>query len=328
MLNLGVVAYGGIFEIPLGSHLASGAATAVTWDDADFKFYKNGSTSPTSIAGAAITPASNFDSGNGRGQLQIDLSQDTTNFSYGSRWQVWAEETIDSVQVRLPVAIFRIETLAEEAARLLSDAMFGFGCRLTTTTGNDNGRINMTDIVDPQTPDSSLVGTRWSILDITDDHIEHFTITGVQSTKLFNIVNTYDFSPLSFAPAAGDRVWFAGFDTLRSSPAGRSVYIDPHGHIQFVSSLGDSAKLQVRDEALAALNAYDPPTKAELDVLGTTALATASSLSTHDAKLDTVKAKTDPLTFSIPGKVDSHITHVAGEEVIGSGTENDPWRPA
>lgn len=48
--------------------------------------------------------------------------------------------------------------------------------------------------------------------------------------------------------------------------------------------------------ALAALNTYDPPTKAELDVLGTAALATATALATHDGKLDTAQIDLDKLT--------------------------------
>ena len=87
---------------------------------------------------------------------------------------------------------------------------------------------------------------------------------------------------------------------------------------------------EVQSEVTDALNAYDPPTKAELDVLGTAALATAAALSTHDGKLDTVDANVDavlvdtgttlPATLTtIEGKVDT-VDGVADAILVDTGT--------
>jgi hypothetical protein len=48
---------------------------------------------------------------------------------------------------------------------------------------------------------------------------------------------------------------------------------------------------------------------------------------TLDDLIDAIKAKTDSLTFTVAGQVDSNIESVNGTTVTGSGTEGDPWGP-
>ena len=43
--------------------------------------------------------------------------------------------------------------------------------------------------------------------------------------------------------------------------------------------------------------------------------------------LDAVKAKTDSLTFTVAGKVDSNIHYVNGIQVDGTGVKDDEWGP-
>lgn len=73
------------------------------------------------------------------------------------------------------------------------------------------------------------------------------------------------------------------------------------------------------DAVLSAIN--DLPTNAEL----ATALGTAD-----DAVLTQVaaiKLKTDSLTFTVPGKVDSNLEYVNGAEIDGDGSDVNPWGP-
>lgn len=67
-------------------------------------------------------------------------------------------------------------------------------------------------------------------------------------------------------------------------------------------------------------------------------LATASALSTVSGKIDTVddfldteiaaiKAKTDSLTFTVPGQVDANIQSVNDVTVTGTGAPGDEWGP-
>lgn len=109
-----------------------------------------------------------------------------------------------------------------------------------------------------------------------------------------------------------------------------------------VAALNNLSSAQVQTAAAAALTAYDPPTRAEatsdkdevLTAVGdvptnaelTTALGTADDATL--AQIALVKAKTDQLTFTTTGEVDSNIHSVNDVAVGGAGTELNPWGPA
>jgi hypothetical protein len=66
----------------------------------------------------------------------------------------------------------------------------------------------------------------------------------------------------------------------------------------------------------------DLPTNAEL----ATALAAADDAVLTQLAL--VKAKTDPLTFTVSGQVDANVQYVNGAEVSGDGQTGTEWGPA
>ena len=47
-----------------------------------------------------------------------------------------------------------------------------------------------------------------------------------------------------------------------------------------------------------------------------------------NADVAAIKAKTDSLTFTVSGKVDSNVQYINEVEVVGVGSEADPWNPA
>ncbi len=55
--------------------------------------------------------------------------------------------------------------------------------------------------------------------------------------------------------------------------------------------------------------------------------ATQASVDTVDSVADAIKAKTDSLTFTVAGQVDSNIQYVNDSQITGAGTEADPWGP-
>jgi hypothetical protein len=77
---------------------------------------------------------------------------------------------------------------------------------------------------------------------------------------------------------------------------------------------------EVQSEVTDALNAYDPPTNAELEartlVAADYATATAATA---------IKAKTDSLTFTVAGQVDANIQSVNDVTVTGTGASGDEW---
>ena len=78
--------------------------------------------------------------------------------------------------------------------------------------------------------------------------------------------------------------------------------------------------------------AFDPTDAAGLglsrvDVAVSTRLASASYTAPDNAGIAAVQAKTDDLTFTVAGVVDSNVAYVNGLAVTGTGTEADPWGP-
>lgn len=69
---------------------------------------------------------------------------------------------------------------------------------------------------------------------------------------------------------------------------------------------------------------------AAADAAGGLIISDAGGLDADDLKADvtSIKTKTDSLTFSVAGEVDSNIKSVNNTEVAGTGTGGDPWGPA
>ena len=106
---------------------------------------------------------------------------------------------------------------------------------------------------------------------------------------------------------------------------------EPH-----IAALNDVSSGDVQTAATAALNAYDPPTNAELvaRTLASADYATASALGTVDTEIGleaiktaAIKAKTDSLTFTKAGEVDANVQSINGTGVAGTGTSGDEWGP-
>lgn len=90
------------------------------------------------------------------------------------------------------------------------------------------------------------------------------------------------------------------------------------------SDLNNVSQAQVQTAAAAALNAYDPPTRAEATADKDAVIAAMPDVS----DLADVKAKTDLLDFT-DGNVSANIKAVNGVEITGAGVEgSDEWRPA
>jgi hypothetical protein len=81
-------------------------------------------------------------------------------------------------------------------------------------------------------------------------------------------------------------------------------------------------KASINTEADTALADYDGPTNAEM-VARTLAAADYATAADQTA----IKAKTDSLTFTVAGKMDSNVLYVAGVQIDGTGTAADPWGP-
>lgn len=86
-----------------------------------------------------------------------------------------------------------------------------------------------------------------------------------------------------------------------------------------IAGLNNLSSAQAQTAAAAALTAYDPPTKTELDN-AVAPLALEATLATVDGIATAIKAKTDSLTFTQAGQVDSNIQYVNDVELVGDGS--------
>jgi hypothetical protein len=86
--------------------------------------------------------------------------------------------------------------------------------------------------------------------------------------------------------------------------------------------IGNSAGLQ-------AVNTGGTVAPSQQQIRDAMALATAETpaAGSIDDKIVAVKNKTDQLTFTVPGEVDSNITSVNETPVGGTGQPGDPWGP-
>lgn len=64
-----------------------------------------------------------------------------------------------------------------------------------------------------------------------------------------------------------------------------------------------------------------------LDVPVSTRLATTGYTVPDNVSVAAIKLKTDSLTFTLAGKVDSNILAVKGSVITGAGTVGAPWGP-
>lgn len=89
-------------------------------------------------------------------------------------------------------------------------------------------------------------------------------------------------------------------------------------------------KASINTEADTALADYDAPTHTELTAELATAddatLAAIAALAAPDnAGIAAIKAKTDSLTFTVAGTVNSNITHVIADPVQENGADDTNW---
>ncbi len=217
----------------------------------------------------------------------------------------------------------------------LPDAAFASGANHVdfggTVTGGVfiGGRVRLVD-VNLETADSAGVTTLLSRLSATRaGYLDNLSAGAVALASTFSgITSLAQWLGLIACKQTGDAT---ARTELRATGAGSGTFDETTDSQEALRERGDAAWVTatgfstldasgVQAAALAALTAYDPPTKGELD--GAVApLATASDLTA-------VKAKTDQFAFS-NGAVDANVARVNDIELAGTGAVGvDEWRAA
>lgn len=184
------------------------------------------------------------------------------------------------------------------------------------------------------------------------------SVTGLTASNLDAAVSTRLATAGYTAPDNADILLIkAKTDNLPSDPADASDIVGAFSVVNAnISALNNLSSAQAQTAATAALNAYDPPTRAEattdkdsiitevnanetkIDTLQTSVDAVptnaelATALGTADdavlTQVAAIKAKTDSLTFTAAGEVDANIHSVNDAAVGGTGETGTEWGPA
>jgi hypothetical protein len=127
------------------------------------------------------------------------------------------------------------------------------------------------------------------------------------------------------AAAIADAVWEETLSDHSGTAGSTAEALDNAGSAGVPPTVDEIAD-EVETRTIARVTLVDTVTT-NTDMRGTDNAALASDLATIDSNVDSIKAKTDDLTYTVAGKVDANIEYVNGTEVQGSGTDADPWGP-
>jgi hypothetical protein len=111
-------------------------------------------------------------------------------------------------------------------------------------------------------------------------------------------------------------------DNLPSDPADQSLLIIEHDATQAAIA---ELTIPSTSAIAAAVRAEMDANSTKLDVATSTRLAGAGYTAPNNADIAAIKAKTDQLTIN-SGLLDVNVESSNNHEVIGTGTEGDPWR--
>lgn len=238
----------------------------------------------------------------------------------------------------------KLESLAQYATRLLTETLFPASPVVSTTTGNTTGRINLTDVVDAQTADADLVGSKWLVWDATNGQTVEVTATSVVSARLFAVETSAAGDAMDFTVAAGDMLFFGGFGTVHRilSVENGSALTEAGGTGDHLSAVpwNSAWDAEVQSEAQDAITAtFGSQTQGDLAALVATVDTVVDGIQTDLSngtdglgaiKTDTaaIKAKTDDLTFTKANELDTNPQSINGATLTGDGTSGTEWGPA
>lgn len=161
--------------------------------------------------------------------------------------------------------------------------------------------------------DSTFKASGWTTVAADMSEVDSTNLPGVyaKSISTYQLSGTYTlYAKYSGATTADDQ-YSAPVELVIVNGIIVNLYNAPT--VQEIRQELDNSSTQ-----LAYLVANGPPTAA----------AIRAEIDTNSTQLAAITAKTEQLTFTQANVVDSHIQYVAGEQVVGSGTANDPWNPA
>lgn len=351
-LHLGYVPAGSTLYIPFHTFNSSGASVTISGlATSDIEIYKNGgATTRASDNGYALldTDGIDFASKTGIHGFSIDLSDnsDASFYAAGSTyWVVISAITVDSQTVSFVAATFFIGPIAANVSQLLGTAWLTPG---TAGTPDVNVKLISADATAADNAEAFFDGTGYAG---TNNVIPTVTTTGTATAVTTvnglaaNVITAASIATgaidadaiadgaidagaiaadaitaAKIADGAIDAATFAA-NAITSTVLANDAITAAKLHTDVTTELQNGLATQVSVD--------DLPTNAELaTALGTADDATLAQIAlvkTEADKIASIKTKTDSLTFTVAGKVDSNITHVIADPVQVNGATDTNW---
>lgn len=317
---------------------SSGAVYAPT-GNATYTFYENNSTSGAPTGGNL----GQLNSKTGLYTARVQLTA-AAGFEAGKEYLIHIEATVDSVAAA-ELLMFRIianpkvdvDTIKTQAVTCAAGvtvlASVGTAATSTAQTGDSYARLGAPTGASVSADIAAVKGETAAILDDTDDiGIAGAGLTALGDTRLANLdatISSRGTSTYAGADTSGTTTLLGRIvGTLAAgthNPQSGDAYAS-------VAALNNLSSAQAQSAATAALNAYDPPTNAEMEARTLVAAnyATAAALDAVDNYIDTeiaaIKAVTDKLdtTLEADGEV-YRFTVSALENAPAGGGGGTDW---
>lgn len=194
------------------------------------------------------------------------------------------------------------------------------------------------NISDPTAPLTITGG--WGRDSVTGETVTLIDNTGGTIFSNPDLVIAYETSGGGGGASAAD-IWSYSTRTLTSAAAPSAATVASAVRTELATELG---RIDVATSTRLASASYTAPDNAgiaaiptnpllasdvrldNLDAAISTRLATAGYTAPANADIVAIKAKTDNLTFTVTGEVDSNVKSINDVEVLGNGTSGNLWR--
>jgi hypothetical protein len=298
--DFGVVAEDTTLYVFFTTQITTGARTdfANVLEDADIVLVKDGTVATIT---ATLTHTLTFNSDAGIYKLAIDLSGDA-DFTKGSDWTVYGHpdtEQLGSVDLAFIICTFTIETLAQQSERVYSEKMYGAGYILGASASHSATVIDMTGVIDADTPASAVIGEVLDFWDASTGVVYKVRCTAFAVTTLLATVQALNTGVTLPVPVSGDMVWRNGQFTANV--------------VQLVGNSGDATNLG------SAANNYSATRGLAGTALPAVAAEAAGGLFTRGTGAGQINQEAN-------GLVDVNVVEMNETPVIGVGIAGNKWR--
>jgi hypothetical protein len=322
------------------THSSTGApvAPSTAFEADDVRIYKNGDAAQKTTTNG-VTMISPFDSVTGLHTVVIDTSNDTGDGGFWVTGAVYTlvftpDETVDSVAVAKVIGQFGIELYG--ALRPTTA-----GRKLDVSSGGEAG-LDWANIGSPttsQTLSGTTVGTATAVTTVNGLAAGVITASSIASDAITDAKVASDVTIASVTGAVGSVTGTIGGLTA----AALADFFDTNSGTTYGSAVAGSVVKEIADNASGGGGGPSAATIADAvwdeALSGHTTAGTAGKvladaesdtggISAIDSNVTAIKAKTDSLTFTVAGIVDTNIQRVNDVAVTGTGAPGDEWGPA